>query len=131
MRKLYENFHIFHFKKRIVSAETIRGNTVFIGTQNKKNFSNAKGQIKPKADWRAVDSPKKRTNKYFFFCCEKQKNKFVRLFFGRICGTTILFRDLLTFSHFAYFEFLTNARIWPYENKISKIFGLLKTNVIS
>ena len=28
MRKLYKNFHIFHFKKRIVSTETIRGNTV-------------------------------------------------------------------------------------------------------
>ena len=30
MRKLYENFHIFNFQKRIVSAETIRGNTVNI-----------------------------------------------------------------------------------------------------
>ena len=29
MRKLYENFYIFHFQKRIVSAETIRGNMVF------------------------------------------------------------------------------------------------------
>ena len=28
MRKPYENFHIFHFQKRIVSAETIRGNMV-------------------------------------------------------------------------------------------------------
>jgi hypothetical protein len=28
MRKLYENFHIFHFQKRIVSVETIHGNTV-------------------------------------------------------------------------------------------------------
>ena len=28
MRKLYENFHIFHFQKRIDSAETIHGNTV-------------------------------------------------------------------------------------------------------
>ena len=28
MRKLYENLHIFYFQKRIVSAETIRGNTV-------------------------------------------------------------------------------------------------------
>ena len=28
MRKQYENFHIFHFQKRIVAAETIRGNTV-------------------------------------------------------------------------------------------------------
>ena len=25
-----------------------------------------KGQIKPKADWRAIDSPKKRTNEFFF-----------------------------------------------------------------
>ena len=30
MRKLYENFHIFYFQKRIVSAETIRGNKVNI-----------------------------------------------------------------------------------------------------
>ena len=28
MWKLYENFHIFHFQKRIVSLETIYGNTV-------------------------------------------------------------------------------------------------------
>ena len=26
-----------------------------------------KGQIKPKADWRATDSPKKRRNKFVFF----------------------------------------------------------------
>ena len=29
MRKLYEIFKILQFQKRIVSAETIRGNTVF------------------------------------------------------------------------------------------------------
>jgi hypothetical protein len=28
----------------------------------------SKGKIKPKADWRAVDSPKKRTNEFVFFC---------------------------------------------------------------
>ena len=28
MRKLYENFHIFHIQKRIVSAETVSGTTV-------------------------------------------------------------------------------------------------------
>jgi len=28
MQKLYENFHILHFQKEIVSTETIRGNTV-------------------------------------------------------------------------------------------------------
>jgi hypothetical protein len=30
MLKLYENFHIFHFQKRIDSAETIRRNMVAI-----------------------------------------------------------------------------------------------------
>ena len=29
MRKLYGNFHIFYFQKRIVSAETVRGNKVY------------------------------------------------------------------------------------------------------
>ena len=29
----------------------------------------AKGQIKPKADWRAIDSPKKRTNEFVFVFC--------------------------------------------------------------
>ena len=28
MWKLYENFHIFHLQKRIISKETIRGNTI-------------------------------------------------------------------------------------------------------
>ena len=27
----------------------------------------AKGQIKPKADWRAIDSPKKQTNEFVFY----------------------------------------------------------------
>ena len=30
-------------------------------------FGRTKGQIKPKADWRVVDSPKKRTNKFILF----------------------------------------------------------------
>ena len=37
MWKLYENFHIFHFQKRIVSAETIRGNTVIKSQQVRGN----------------------------------------------------------------------------------------------
>ena len=34
--EIYENFHIFHFQKRIVSAETIRGNMVTV--KQKSNF---------------------------------------------------------------------------------------------
>ena len=41
MQKLHENFHIFHFQKRLVSAETIRGNTVY-GCQ--KNLYQEAGQ---------------------------------------------------------------------------------------
>ena len=29
-----------------------------------------KGQVKLKADWRTIDSPKKRTNKFVYFCRE-------------------------------------------------------------
>jgi hypothetical protein len=45
-----------------------------------KFFTNIKGQIKPKADWHAVDSPKKRTNDFFLFYSswQKQTNSFVR-----------------------------------------------------
>ena len=32
-----------------------------------------KGQIKPKADWHAVDSTKKRMNKFLFFFAMKSK----------------------------------------------------------
>ena len=32
-----------------------------------------KGQIKPKADWRAIDSPKKRTNEFVFFAMTVRK----------------------------------------------------------
>ena len=41
-----------------------------------------KGQIKPKADWRAVDSPKKRTNEFVLFAfllfTANKTNSFVR-----------------------------------------------------
>ena len=38
-----------------------------------------KGQIKPKADWCVVDSPKKRKNECVFLCRESKKtNSFVR-----------------------------------------------------
>ena len=61
-----------------------------------------KGQIKPIADWRAVDSPTKRTNEFGFFAVkskkQKKKTEFVRLFFGRIYGAPICLRFYLTFS---------------------------------
>jgi hypothetical protein len=55
MRKLYENFHILHFQKRIVSAETIRENMVKLNaTQNSykkyKKFRNSKLPIWSKPD---------------------------------------------------------------------------------
>ena len=33
----------------------------------------SKGQIKPKVDWHATDSPKKRTNKFGFFAIAVRK----------------------------------------------------------
>ena len=81
----------------------------------------AKGQIKPRADWRAIDSPKKRTNEFLFFLLYSpeiletwnfdfkfqvfpdghgKKTKFVSSFFGRIYGAPICFRFYLTFRSF-------------------------------
>ena len=39
-----------------------------------------KGQIKPKADWRTVDSPKKRTNEFVCFCLKKEKSNKAKQF---------------------------------------------------
>ena len=52
-----------------------------------------KGQIKPKADCRTVDSSKKQTNEivlFAFFAFQSKLNKFVRSFFGRIYRAPIL-----------------------------------------
>ena len=60
-----------------------------------------KGQIKPKTDWRAVDSPKKRTNEFAFFdmkSCYVVKSNAVRSFFGRIYGAPFCLQFYLTFS---------------------------------
>ena len=44
MRKLYENFHISHFQKRIYSAEMTRRNTVFKKTEIFRKM-NAEGKF--------------------------------------------------------------------------------------
>ena len=44
-------------------------------------FFTTKGQIKPNADWRAVDSPKKQTNEFVMFANTANKTN---SFFGRI-----------------------------------------------
>ena len=70
-----------------------------------------KGQIKPKADWRAIDSPKKRTKEFVcFFAAKSNKQKtnktnlFVRPFFRRIYGEPICLRFYLIFSDLKFFE---------------------------
>ena len=40
-----------------------------------KILHSVKGQIKPKADWGAIDSPKKRTNEFGFFAVKIKKAK--------------------------------------------------------
>ena len=46
-----------------------------------KEDRNPKGQIKPKVDWRAIDSPKKQTNEFAFFAfllfTAKKPNSFI------------------------------------------------------
>ena len=50
-----------------------------------------KGQLISKADWRAIDSPKKQICFVCFFTLHGKQIKFVRSFFGRIYGSSICF----------------------------------------
>ena len=81
---------------------------------DKKTF---KGQVKPEADWHAIDSPKKRTDNFFcamtvhkylkleitissfkyFRTVKQKKHQLVCLVFGRIYGAPICLRFHLTF----------------------------------
>ena len=60
-----------------------------------------KGEIKPKADWRAVDFSKKRTNKFVLFAfwvfTANETNSFVR-FLGESTARQSCFWFYLTFS---------------------------------
>ena len=62
---------------------------------------NVKGQKKLKADWRAVDSPKKRTNEFFLFAfllfTANKTNSFVH-FLGESTARPNCFRFYLTFK---------------------------------
>ena len=55
----------------------------------------AKGQIKLKTDWRTVDSPKKQTNEFGFFCREKQKRK--KKMFVRFLGESMVRQSAYSF----------------------------------
>ena len=70
----------------VVNLTCQNGNTLFLKVRkSQKIFSYlTKGQIKPKADLLAVDSPKKQTNKNFFLPLKSKKakkNKFIRSVF--------------------------------------------------
>ena len=67
-------------------------------SKNLLDWKPAKGQIKPKADWHAVDSPKKWKNEFVLFTVKSKQTKFLSSFFGRIYSTPICFRFYLTFS---------------------------------
>ena len=54
---------------------------IILSRYNIPVFFIPKGQIKPKADWRAVDSPKKRMNEFVLFAfCFSQKAKHIHFF---------------------------------------------------
>ena len=55
-----------------------------------------KGQIKPKADWGAVDSPKKRMNEFVLFAVKSKKaNK--KKSFVRFWGESTVSQSVLDF----------------------------------
>ena len=78
-----------------------------------------KGQLISKQNWRAVTSPKKRT--------KRAQDTILNPFFGRSYGSTILFRDLLTFS--CLLTYLTR-RLLPYNLRFFAPPPIVKSDVI-
>ena len=60
--------------------------------------STSKGQIKPKADWRAIEQKKKGTNEFSVFAVKSKKPNLIHSFVGRIYGATICLWIYPTFS---------------------------------
>ena len=63
----WENFWLLKFS---FSEKATKMSTIVLMA-----LTSTKGQMKPKADWRAVDSPKKRTNDFFFTFCFSWQTK--------------------------------------------------------
>ena len=67
-----------------------------------------KGQLISKADWRAIDSPKKRTDEFVLFAfllfTANKSNLFVR-FLGESTARQCAFRNYLTFRIFTHQKF--------------------------
>ena len=72
----------------------------------------SKGQIKPKADWCAVDSPKKPTKDFFsLFCFSQQKNQIRSFIFWENLRRTNLLLSVLSDLCILGFFYL-NSIIW-------------------
>ena len=73
---------------KLAPLASLKGKNISESVYQDEKYFQSKGQIKPKAYLRAVDSTKKRTNEricfVYFFAFHCKQNKFVHLFFGRI-----------------------------------------------
>ena len=95
-RHLSETLHKRDIPKTLSAATKVNSKALL-----KVSNVLGKGQIKPKADWRAVDSPKKRTNEFVLFAfllfTANKTNLFVR-FLGESTARQSCFWFYLTFS---------------------------------
>ena len=55
---------------KVLSRLASSGKATLSSQYLRELLTDTKGQIKPKADWLAIDSPKKRTHEFSFFCRE-------------------------------------------------------------
>ena len=83
-----------------------------------------KGQIKPKANWRVVDSPKKGKDDLGFFCSEKQNGgKNCPLGFGKIYDVPICLFDLKGWNKKSCLLEIAKNLKGKVQNSISGMFG--------
>ena len=70
-----------------------------------ETFPFSKGQIKPKADWRAIDSPKKWTNKFVLLAVNSKKQKSKKKLFVRSVFFLVFFWKNLRPTNLLYLTF--------------------------
>ena len=94
-------------------------------------FKNGKGQIKLKAYWRAVDSPKKQTNEFVLFAfllfTANKTNSFFR-FLGRIYGTPKLLSVLSDLYEESLVSSNLNSKLHWFHSVIPNVSGFLQLN---
>ena len=121
----FTNFHSGLNSKLIVF------NLHFWHSSTNNQGATLKGQVKPKADWRAVDSHKKQTNLFCLLFCFSQKTKQIHsfIFWGDSVARQSCFRFYLTFNQNCFHRLQYGFELWCCRNSLFIIIERIRKKI--